>query len=145
MAKDSINSNNTSTTSSWCPRDGWNGLVPGVSKLSDAVNRFGKADSEIQFVNAKCYEFANKMVQVVLLNNESTLYKIRVFAEFPDKNLLPANIHDFEQVYGVMVQTEVDELATVTYEGDGLRVACQMFDNPQTVKWAEFYHPNHAT
>jgi len=123
----------------WCPQDGWNDLVPGVSKLTDAIDKFGNYEAQVKFVNGIWYEFANKTVQVVLLDNETTIYKIRVSAGFPDKTLLPMNIKDVEQIYGPVIQIEVDEFGTVTYERPGLRVACRLFDNPQPVKWLEFY------
>ncbi len=126
--------------STWHPHDGWNGLVPGISKVSDAIARFGSAKGEVEFGNGKWLEFVDKSVQVVILNRDpETIAKIRILATFPDKNLVPIDIDGIKKIFGDVKEIEVDEFAMVTYERPGLRVACHYFEDPQPVEWIEFY------
>ena len=123
----------------WTQQDGWNNLVPGISTLADAITKFGDYENQVKFVNAVMYEFIDRSIQVVVLNDQQPIYKIRIMSTFPDKDLMPKNIDDLQNVYGCLIKTNIDELATVTYEGSGLRATCSLFDKPQLVKWLEFY------
>lgn len=136
----SDNLSKSSQSSNWHPKDGWNGLVPGSSKVDDAIAKFGQPEGEVEFANGKWFEFVNKSVQVVILNRDpETIAKIRLLAEFPDKNLVPENINGIERIYGAVKKIDLDELSTITYARPGLRVACYFFQKPHPVEWLEFF------
>ena len=94
MADESNKTNNTKMVAIWSAFDGWNGLVPGVSQLSDAIAKFGNYHRELKFTNGITYEFAQGAVQVVLINDKATIYKIRVLSTFLNKELMPTNIDE---------------------------------------------------
>ncbi len=122
----------------WDPSMGWNGLIPGVSLLTDAVANFGNY-RELKFINGVTYSFVDGAIQLVFLNDQSKLYKIRVASTFSNKELMPTNIDEVIQRYGPLIKMNGDELANVTYERPGLRVLCTLLDEPQIVKWLEFF------
>jgi len=146
MAKRTNSTNRSSKRSTSSPRqiaDGWNGIVPGVSQVKDAIAKLGPIEGEDKFANGKWLQFANKNVQLVVLDNDpNTIVKIRVFPGYSDKDLAPANIDAMQKVYGPLEQTDLDEFGVLTYERSGLRAACDFFGNPHPVKWIEFYPIN---
>jgi len=135
------NKSEEKSTASIRPQEfSWHGLVPGKSTVSEAIEILGTVEQEVEFANGKWFEFVNQTVQVIVLDDDMTrIAKIRVLADFPEKQFMPTTLDEVEQIYGPFQQTQIDEFAVITYERPGLRVACRLFGNPQLVKWLEFY------
>jgi hypothetical protein len=122
----------------WCLGQGWNSLVPGVSELKDAIKQLGPVDCERRVTNGRQYEFADGTVQILVLNNETKIAKIRVSADYPDKELVPGDIDQVQQNFGFLEQTDVDESGTLTFSAPGLRLACDAYSDPHALEWIEF-------
>lgn len=127
---------------SWRPGDGWLGLIPGVSMLAQVVNQFGAIDSQGQYLNAHWYEFVDHSLRITILDDQKAITIIRITSEFPKKEFIPATLDEAKKVFADLMQTNIDEFCTATYESTGVRVACELFGNPQKVKWIEFYDLN---
>jgi hypothetical protein len=125
-------------TSLWHLGQGWNGLVPGVSELKDAIKQLGPSASESRVTNGKQYEFAKGTVQILVLNNETKIAKIRVLPDYPDKELVPGDIDQAQENFGFLEQTDFDESGTLTFSAPGIRLACDAFSDPHAIEWIEF-------
>jgi hypothetical protein len=122
----------------WQPSQGWNGLLPGFSELKDAVKILGDFENESRVSNGKQYEFANGTVQVLVLNSESKIAKIRVLSDYPNKEYLPSDIDQAHHYFGFLEQTDFDESGTLIFSAPGVRLACDAFADPHTIEWIEF-------
>lgn len=129
----------------WQVGQGWNGLIPGFSELKDALKILGASESESRVTNGKQFEFAKGAVQILVLNNETKIAKIRVSADYPDKALVPSDIDEVQVHFGFLEQTDCDESGTLIFSAPGIRLACDAFSDPHAIEWIEFNDVNKET
>jgi hypothetical protein len=142
MEKHSANSAHTTNNNNWQPKNGWNGLVPGLDQLKNAIAVFGPPENEFKFGNGICYEFAKGTVKITTLDEKPDLIsKIRVLAEPVYSDPLPTNLTELVEKYGPLNRTKLDEFGNIIYERPGLRSSVQLLSSPQSVNWVEFYLP----
>ncbi len=125
--------------SPWCPRSGWHDLIPGLSKLEDAINNLGPYDNFEKIVNATIYKFVNQTVEIIVLADKTVITSIRVYANFPVENFLPRSLGEARMIVDNLEQTSIDEFAIAIHEAPGVRIASELFGDNPAVKWLEFH------
>ena len=129
----------------WRLGQGWHSLVPGISELKDAIKQLGPVEGERRVTNGKQYEFVDGSVQILVLNNETKIAKIRVSADYPNRELVPSDIDEVHRTFGFLEQTDADESGTLTFSAPGIRLACDAYSDPHAVEWIEFNDVNKDT
>jgi len=119
-------------------QSGWNGLIPGVSRLEEVIDKLGPVEVQGRYSNADWYDFADRTVHVVVLDGQATILKIRVLSDFPG-GLVPLDLPRAESELGPIKEVDADHTGTAIFEGPGLRVACGLLGDPRPVRWIEFY------
>ena len=128
-------------TVGWQPADGWLGLMPGLSRLEEVIEKFGPVDQNGRFVNGTWYEFAAGKIQVTVLDpgNQGVISKIRIISGCAVEGAIPDNLAEAHEIFGRLERAGIEELCTVIYERPGMRLGCELSGDQPKVKWIEYY------
>ncbi len=125
----------------WVPEKGWNGLIPAVSTLSEAMERLGAWQGSSQLLNGVVYDFCEGTVRITVLEEEATIAKIWVSSSFQGGALIPQTIEAARELFGTLKATKLDVLQGEIFERPGLRITCDPAPPPEKVRSLEFYRP----
>ena len=118
---------------------GWQGLVPGVSRLDDVIAKLGTPSGKGTLTNGDYYEFGDGAVIVFFLNKSDVFSKIRITGSLNQPAATPQSIAEARQNFGPLTETRIDKIEGAIFEGPGVRVACDIFGDPAPVRWIELY------
>ena len=118
----------------------WNGLIPGVSTIHDAVKLLGQPSSTGDFVNGKSYDFVEGYVRITILRSQEVISKIRLSRPSGNQpTIVPSDLLELTSVYGEINVIGVKPGEGLQLEAPGIRALADPSSQPEKVIWLEIF------
>lgn len=126
----------------WKFNDGWQGLIPSVSSIDDAIKILGEVCGESELANGITYDFKEGKVRVTVRNGNDKIARIWIDARASQLFLVPPNICELTKAFGKFVATGVSRNEGAFFERPGMRACCNAMDENSSLLWLEIFAPD---
>lgn len=130
----------------WHWQDGWNGLVPSLSSLSDVCRVLqAEPDSIDELANGTAYNFlAGGVVVVVVLTGNEFVTALTLRPSKLPSNMVPVTMAEASKAFGKFMVTDVKRREGTIHERPGMRICAQAGPEQaelQKILWLEIFRP----
>jgi hypothetical protein len=123
----------------WKATDGWQGLIPGISSLDEAVKLLGPSSNRSELSNGIIYDFQTGFIRITILEGEEKIARIWVSAAASQPFTVPDCADTAAKQFGNLIVRSVNHQSGVIMERPGMRICCDPMTENLRIKWMEIF------
>ncbi len=125
--------------SGWKWQDGWQGLIPSISTIEDAINILGSVTGKSELANGVTYDFLNGYVRITVRTDSLAIAKIWIDKSAGEPYTSPQTVEEAVALFGKLVTTGVNRQEGAILERPGMRICADCMNESNPIRWLEVY------